>query len=290
MSKIYRAKWHDYTSRCIYMITICKDPQCAAFGELKGDCRLRAGQPGSSYIKASPVGMAIKEALRRFSELTPQARILQYALMPDHLHFLLFIQEPTTEILGRIIGRFEVAVDRLAGVDRVFAKGFNDQILKTSRSLDILYRYIRENPWRLAVRRAFPERFRRVNRLRIGEREYQAYGNLQLLDNPFKEQVVVHRAEDEATRWRHREEWLHSAANGGVLVSPFISGAEKDIRREAEELDGRLILITNPPFEERYKPTGRDFELCERGRMLIITIGRGVKKLDHINSKNQRRR
>lgn len=191
--------------------------------------------------------------------------------MPDHIHLLLFVEKNTEEILGRIIARFKVSVDKAVGFSGVFAKGFNDQILKPSRSLDVLFRYLRENPRRLAVRREHPEFFRRVNTLKIGDKAYQAYGNFQLLDCPFKEQVVVHRADTEEEHRLNREQWLYTAANGGVLVSPFISAAEKAILVEAEQLSGRFIVITNETMEERYKPSGRDFELCESGRMLIIS-------------------
>ncbi|MDE6464084.1 MAG: hypothetical protein K2L16_05585 [Muribaculaceae bacterium] len=266
----YRAPWHDYTSRCIYMITINKSPRCPSFGKLEGSPLIPAGQAGSSFIQASHTGSAIKQALMGFPRATPEARVLQYAIMPDHIHFLLFIQEPTEEILGRIIARFKVEVDRLSGVEQVFDKGFNDQILKPSRSLDVLYRYIRDNPRRLAVRRMNPDFFRRVN-LEIGGKLCPGYGNPQLLDNPFKEQVVVHRADSASDREHKRQLWLYTAANGGVLVSPFISPAEKAIRAEAEELGGRLILISNETMGERFKPSGHDFGLCEAGRMLIIS-------------------
>ena len=56
-----------------------------------------------------------------------------------------------------------------------------------------------------------------------------------------------------------------------MLVSPFISRAEKEIRKDAEEIGGRFILIAMEPMEERYKPSGNDFILCESGRMLIIS-------------------
>ena len=51
-----------------------------------------------------------------------------------------------------------------------------------------------------------------------------------LLDNPFKEQVVVHRADSPEVRESNRRRWLYTAANGGVLVSPFISPDERGIR------------------------------------------------------------
>lgn len=191
--------------------------------------------------------------------------------MPDHLHILLFVEYPTEDTLGKIIARFKIEVNKAAGTTGVFAKGFNDQILKSSRSLAVLYRYLRENARRLAVRRARPEFFRRVNALEIGGKTFQAYGNFQLLDCPFKEQVIVHRADSSETRQKNREQWLYTAANGGVLVSPFISPAEKEIRKEAEEAGGRFILIINEPMGERYKPAGREFELCEAGRLLIVS-------------------
>lgn len=253
------------------MVTLNKSRLVKDFGILQGDYRIPSGQRGSSYIKATATGAAIKQAIRNFNLIEPNIRILQYAIMPDHLHILLFVERQTEEILGRIIAKFKVEVNKLAGEDMVFAKGFNDQILKNSRSLDTLYRYIRDNPHRLAVRKAHPEFFRRINTLRIGEISYQCYGNLQLLDCPFREQVVIHRANSPQKQKTDRELWLYTAANGGVLVSPFISSAEKAIRAEAEKYGGRFILILNDPMEERYKPTGHDFALCESGRLLIIS-------------------
>ena len=119
-----------------------------------------------------------------------------------------------------------------------------------------------------------------MDELRIGNRVYNAYGNLQLLDNPFREQVVVHRADSEATRRQNRELWLYTAANGGVLVSPFISPAEKAIRAEAESLGARIILVSPEPFCERYKPAVHDFQLCEQGRLLIVSSPTDCCELD----------
>lgn len=271
MNRILRATWHDYRQRAIYMLTLNKNPLMADFGSIEGDWRPKAGEPGCAYVRASHLGRCIKDTPRNFDEIEPRARILQYALMPDHLHILIFITERTEETLGRIVARFKVAVNKRAGADCVFAKGFNDQILKHSRSLHTLYNYLRDNPRRLAVRLARPEYFRRVNSLTIGSGRYRAYGNPFLLRCPFKEQVVVHRADTAEVRAARREMWLYTAAGGGVLVSPFISPAEKDIRREADEAGGRFILITNESMGERYKPSGRDFELCEEGRMLIVS-------------------
>ena len=286
MNRILRAPWHDYTQRCIYMVTLNKFPGVKNFGTLEGDFQIAVGQRGGSFVSESENGRAIKEVLRRFYTIEPNIRILQYSIMPDHVHILLFVEYPTQEELGRIVARFKVEVNNKAGIERMFAKGFNDQILKKSRSLDTLYRYIRENPRRLAVRRAFPEYFRRTNSLRIGKEVYQAYGNFQLLENPFREQVVVHRADSEERRRNNLEQWLYTASNGGVLVSPFISPAEKAVRDRADAIDGRFILIVPDRMDDRYKPVGHDFDLCESGRMLILSAGLNVGMGDSLTRQN----
>lgn len=83
-----------------------------------------------------------------------------------------------------------------------------------------------------------------MDALSIAGNTYRVYGNIQLLEHPFKEQVVVHRADSPEVRKQNRDLWLYTAANGGVLVSPFISPAEKGIRAAAEAAGGRIILIS----------------------------------------------
>lgn len=270
MKHHYRAKWHDYRSRCIYLITLMKRPEVPTFGYLAGDCSIRWGNPGCVYVRSSMIGDAVKRGLREIGSVDRAFKILQYALMPDHLHIILFVERQIDDILGRKLAAFKVMVNKFAGIDSIFEKGFDDQILKTNRKLEVIYDYLRQNPHRLAVRRRFPEYFRKVNDLRIGGRLYQAYGNLFLLRNPFIDAVIIHRRYTSRECDRYREEWLHTAVNGGVLVSAFVSPLEKDVRREAEEAGAKIILITDKPFGEREKPAKSDFQRCEQGKLLIL--------------------
>lgn len=264
-----RASFHDYHSRCIYHITMTKAPGAPAFGRLVGTL------PDIS-IERTPLGKAIAAGIATMPEFSPLIKVLQYMIMPDHIHLLIFVTSRLERPLGRYMGMFKVKVGQMYRAKYelegpVFEDDFYDCILYRSRSLDTLYRYLRDNPRRLAVRREHPEYFRRVNGLEVAGRRVQAYGNLFLLRSPFKEQVVVHRADTDAVKAQNRERWLHTAANGGVLVSPFISPAEKAVRAEAVEAGGKIILITHEPMGERYKPAARDFALCEEGRLLIVS-------------------
>lgn len=267
-----RALWHDYRSRCIYMVTISKSPQAPEFGEI-----ININEPTQAYVDLSTLGEIIKEEI----DATPlhhcEIKVLARIIMPDHLHALLFVITPIKKHLGEIIQAIKSTATRrireaLSNPSlSVFEDGFHDRILTRYGQLETIFRYIRENPYRLAMRRSRPDFFRRVNSLEIDGVKYQAYGNLQLLDNPFKEAVIVHRRDTQAERDHNRRLWLYTAAGGGVLVSPFISPAEKAIRAEADSLGGKTILITDRPFPDRFKPAARDFDRCTSGRLLIIS-------------------
>lgn len=268
--QIWRAPWHDYRTRCVYMVTVSKRAGVPSFGRLGGSHLIPVGQPGAAVVMLSAVGTAVCKAIRAIPAIDPAIRLLQYSVMPDHAHILLFVTRPTAEPLGHTIARMKARANHESGLQSVFEEGFNDQIILPPRPLDTLFTYIRCNPQRLAVRRANPDFFRRVNRLTPAGTPCQAYGNMQLLENPWKEAVAIHRADTAPKKAHDRARWLYTAANGGVLVSPFISQAEKEIRREAESVDGKIILLTNEAFPERYKPAAHDFERCEQGRLLII--------------------
>lgn len=178
------------------------------------------------------------------------------------------VQELTTNRLQR--GEDE---RRREDYEEIFERGYCDKPLYEERSLDGLFVYIRENPHRLAMRMQYPQFFQRVRKLKINDAEYEAYGNLFLFRNPDKEPVKISRKHTPEERERNRALWLSHASEGTVLVSPFISPAEKDIRTEAEALGAKIILITHEAFPERFKPASHDFKLCTEGRLLIISMG-----------------
>lgn len=131
-------------------------------------------------------------------------------------------------------------------------------------------KYIADNPARAAIKAANTDLFRRYNHIIAGDNEFAACGNIFLLKDFDRRPVIIHRADSAHARAAKEKEWLSCAANGGVLISPFISPDEKEIREKAIALGGRLVILRNEGFEERFKPQGREFELCSEGRLLIL--------------------
>lgn len=265
-----RARWHDYYARSIYLITINKRPDATPLGTLGGDWRVPPGGSNSPFIKLSDIGNHVRSMIKNLPAIIPNSQLMQYIVMPDHIHFLIFVKDRTPYHLGKYISKFKNAIRQEIGLS-VFMTGFNDKILSVSRRLDDIFRYIKENPYRLAIKKANPDNFRRCDDIRIRGKRYTGYGNLFLLKNPFRDAVIIHRKYNTEERERLRELWIHNAYSGGVLVSPFISQQEKEIRNEAEKFGGRIILIVDKPLPPPpYKPAYRNFYRCAAGELLIL--------------------
>ncbi len=57
-----------------------------------------------------------------------------------------------------------------------------------------------------------------------------------------------------------------------MLIGAFISDSEKEVRDRAIECGAKVIQIQWYGFEDRKKPSGRFFDLCGAGRLLIIAV------------------
>lgn len=168
-----RAEWNNYYGRGTYMITVCKHSACPDFGTLEFSL------PENAFIMLSSIGMIIREQVEVTPSFSPEIHIHSYVIMPDHVHILLQVLEPMKHHLGDVIQAIKAAstsrIRKITGNSSLtaFEEGFHDRIITSSKQLEILYRYLRENARRLAVRKARPEFFRRVNALEIGGKTFR---------------------------------------------------------------------------------------------------------------------
>lgn len=280
-----RAFRHNYFAPFIYHIIIKKAVSCEPFGTIDGDARIAPGNQGCARVKESAIGSVIAKSILHLPYTHPILKLHQFCVMPDHVHLLLQVLQWSDyhldcyidSLKGSISTKISAKFGRPITEEDVFEKGYCDKPLYDNRSLDGLYRYIRENPHRLAMRQQYRLFFQRCRKLKIAEEEYEAYGNLFLFRNPDKEAVKISRKFSDKEKELKRERWISGASTGSILVSPFISKEEKLIRMEAEACGGKIILIIHEAFPQLYKPSAHDFELCEEGRLLIISLGESAK-------------
>ncbi|MBD5216342.1 MAG: hypothetical protein HDS78_07505 [Bacteroidales bacterium] len=117
---------HDYRTRCIYHITMTKAAGVPAFSKL-------VGPPEAVEVERLPVGRIIERHLRTTRALCPHLRVLQYVIMPDHIHFAIFAEDYLPRALGSYIGMLKVNRANPLGSLRSLKS------LKTLKTLKSLY-------------------------------------------------------------------------------------------------------------------------------------------------------
>lgn len=325
-NRLRRMGKHDYTSACIYLITVSTVGRKRVLGTLVGD------SAESAKIEPTALGEYVIEAFRNMATIVTEKtksriQVLQYQLMPDHFHGILYIREALPEgwNLSRMIaawkgdcsreywrqgnvgltsdaldkgsaglgsgedgkenaGLTSSALDKenadLSGAPDVrlektplFAPGFNDKILFHEGQLQTWYDYLHANPRRLWLKLHFPDRLRKVYDFNAGKKghQYTAVGNTFLVAYPERLQVRCHR---NLTAEQIQEEvalYLKEARRGTVLISPFISPAEKAVYEACYKEKLPMIRIVNRGLDGRFVyPTGRDLTGCSKGFLLVL--------------------
>lgn len=268
-----RKRNHDYRAPWKYHITVVKTKEAPDFCSIS----IKELKPDGVSVVYSSLGKIIENAVWNITKHNPKIKVLQYIIMPDHVHILIEVISRLEKPIGNEIGGFKTGISNTwrnlvndNGI-KVFETGFNDKIIYPDRNLDDVFKYIQQNPYRLAVRRMRPDFFQKQRNIFVDGREIQAYGNLFHFRNPFKYALVVHRNDSEAQFFQKLEDCIYYAANGGIVVSAFISPREKEIRKCIEEIGGKIMLINNRPIEDRGKPARHDFDLCSQGNLLIVS-------------------
>lgn len=276
-----RAFNHDYFGPFIYHIILKKQKGFESFGKVVGDAKIPFGNPGCAEIEESAIGRIIAKEIIHFPYEYPIIKILQFKVMPDHVHLLLqvlyrsdkHLEYYIQNLLEKIASKFSRIKNKEINFLEIFEPGFCDKPLYENRSLDGWYIYIKNNPHRLAMKWQYPRFFQKKRNLKIGDQEFEAYGNLFLFKNPDKVSVKMSNKYSEEIREEKIRTYINLASKGTILISPFIHPDEKIIRKKTEDISGKCILIQLEKFSEKYNPPAHEFKQCSGGNLLIISMG-----------------
>ena len=153
----------------------------------------------------------------------------------------------------------------------LFAKGYNDLILRSYEELGTWLNYLHDNPRRLLMKRARPEWLRPFFGLQIGQHCFSGIGNRELLKAAKRKAVRVSRRLSDEEIAREVERYLEEARQGTVLVSPAISPGEKRVMRAAFDAGLPTIVIMENGFTPLSKPHGEQFYACGQGTLLMLS-------------------
>ncbi len=153
----------------------------------------------------------------------------------------------------------------------LFAKGYNDLILRSFDELPVWQNYLRDNPRRLLLKRARPEWLRPFFGLQIGSHTYNGIGNRLLLTASKRKTVLVSRRLTDNMIEEETARYLELAKQGTVLVSAAISPGEKRVMRAVFDAGYPTIVIMQNGFTPMSKPHGRQFDACASGALLMLS-------------------
>jgi len=300
-SMLRRCKEWDYKGRGIYMLTLVVRDRQPLLGTLAGDTE-------NAYIDLSNLGKAVNTEVEGIPSHFPQIRVLGKQVMPDHLHMLLFVQEPIPVHLTSVITGFKFGCNRhywnslieiantkhpdITNHQRVscaaefkeaekkigfWDDGYHDRILFHDGQLDAMIRYMADNPRRLALKRANPDLFRLHRQTLVGGIACTTLGNIFLADYPQRAVLQCSRSLSPADIAALRDECLAEAANGTIYITAAISEGEKTIAHTLREAGYPLIILLengfpkpDDPHYKYFKPQGVYFEACAAGRLLLV--------------------
>lgn len=263
-------------------------------------------QPNAPHIILSPLGEKVKECLENMPHAIPQIELVCYAIMPNHIHFIVAVRSEmkrsikmvvrsfmsmTSNIMHRMIKEGTVKwsnENTLSQKDRgdkdapLWKPGSCVGICPTPTSLHTRIGYVLENPFfgiLESERRGFMER---TLQLSIAGRDYCGYGNILLLKEPDRMQVFCHRKHPVTQEPYHlttdfkkeKESVLEASANGVVIVTPGISPGEASIMWEVLRSGGNVINIQKEeiPINDKWHPEKERRIYCSQGRMLVLSV------------------
>ena len=211
-----RNGFHDYRSRCIYMITIAVKGRHAILGDLKGTDKAHA----DAWVKPTSLGEQVLQCWREIPTHYPEVKAMEIQLMPDHIHGILFVTEHVPYHLGQVVNGFKIgcnaAARELQG-STLWEEGYHDRILSHEGQLSTMVRYLNDNPRRLWIKIHNKEFFTVKSEVSVGNHQVAMAGNRFLLDYPIKVAVQCSRSiNSEEAIVREVSRYLAMARDGAV--------------------------------------------------------------------------
>ncbi len=276
LKKSRRAKFHDYSAIGYYHITASVIDNTIPLSSMpKVDFEsLKSGE--MIIPDHSELGELIRNEIRSIPKYHPKLTINRFVIMPDHIHFVVYVKERLTKKLGNELNGFFGACSRhyskLKGLDHIetLFHPYHDNILFDKVQLARAVRYVEDNPRRLIIKRKFPQLFKKYLHIKISEWDFAAYGNIFLLRAIRILPVRIHRRWSEREMIEYENQCRIEFENGAVPISPAIHTIEKKILSIAMDLHRPIIKLTDMRFGEKFKPSGKDFDLCAAGQLLLL--------------------
>ena len=150
--KRIRLQNFDYSGNGMYFITLCTQNRKKVLSEI-----ITVGD-GFPVPKLTFLGRFIQGYIDKISEKYPSVKVVKYIIMPDHIHFLISIENdgtgnpsPTT---NTVMAWFkyqttkEINAKRKSEGEKFWQRAFFDHVIRNNQDFEEIWNYIDTNPHR----------------------------------------------------------------------------------------------------------------------------------------------
>ena len=267
-------KWHwqdpgtAWKGMGIYHVTMVVPSRAPLLGKLV----IPDNNPEKAYVEHNEMGTRLIKMLLNNQNYYPEVRVLQFCVMPDHLHAILQVMRPMDKTFNTVVrsiwqGAKKIGRSAFSSISPESHSGIFTEhpfVRPMSRrgQLQTMIQYVQMNPQRLATKHLMPEYFWVQEGIQIAGRTYCAVGNAKLLQAAHMQPVHVRsmwvkdaeqHGYDQPLR-DYKNGCVKAAREGAVMVSPFINEHERAVLDYLLQDKRPIIYIADNGFGKYYKP------------------------------------
>lgn len=266
-----RYKGYDYSRGAVFFISIGVVGRPPVFGTVSGD-----------KVLYSPAGLAACETMRREAERNPDLVLHTSVVMPDHVHFRLYVRPGIKNPIGAIgafVGNFKRwtawRVKKL-GVELEWEPNYYDRLCLSREIIGLVDKYIANNPLKWALMHGPNPPLKVIEPLDspllpddewwtgVGAAEWLD-GNRRFAAMKLSRSIAGAEIQEVVVRC------LTAVDKGFVPVSTFISPAERALQKALAERGAPMARVVPDALETVYRPKEDEPPLFAAGGLLLMS-------------------
>jgi len=261
---------YDYSRGAVVFASFHLEPRQPLFGRVDGG---KVVYPPAGEIL---VRVIEKEALR-----TPDAQLMKWVVMPDHVHLRIYLRPGQSEPLKKL-GQFIYNVKawsrniakRDLGLSFEWQKSYHDWLCLSREAIEAVDKYIENNPLKWSLMHGYPPPLALVEPLVADALPYGEWwsgaGEVALLDGKIAA-VRLSRSIPEKEFPAVEARLMSAVDKGFTLAGTWISPCERVVFAGLVKRGAAIIRASQDPLSMVYRPKGDEPGLFAKGRYLVIS-------------------
>lgn len=270
IKRFRRYRGYDYSRGAVVFASFHLEPRQPLFGRVDG-----------GKVVYSPAGEILVRVIEKEALRTPDAQLMKWVAMPDHVHLRIYLRPGQSEPLKKL-GQFIYNVKawsrniakRELGLSFEWQKNYHDWLCLSREAIEAVDKYIENNPLKWSLMHGYPPPLALVEPLVADVLPYGEWwsgaGEVALLDGKIAA-VRLSRSIPTAEFPAVEARLMSAVDKGFTLAGTWISPCERVVFAGLVKRGAAIIKASQDPLSMVYRPKGDEPGLFAEGRYLVIS-------------------